>query len=151
MVSDNHVSTYLPLARPSTLSSLSNHTLLLGKSGETTARLAIDADGEVYYGPGGSKPFDGHCSFASMCKAADTAGSPTWHVTTRIWDPPKLSPGGRSAMLIESVPTARPGAVCHASHDRLALDAFVFLATTAGDHVVRVFLKNEEEEDGPGC
>lgn len=136
---------YLPLAGPSALSSLSNHTLLLGKSGEAEARLAIDADGEVYYGPGGNEPFAGHCSFTSMCKAADAAESASWHVTTRNWDPPKLSPGGRSAMLVENVPTVRRGTVCHASHDRMPLDVFMVLAATAGDHAIKVFLKNEDE------
>ena len=37
------------------------------------------------------------------------------------------------------------GTVCHASHDRMPLDVFMVLAATAGDHAIKVFLKNEDE------
>eukprot|EP01045_Picozoa_sp_COSAG04_P026753 COSAG04_NODE_3776_length_2539_cov_1.580738_3_plen_442_part_01 len=141
MVSDGHVSTYLPLAQPSALTGLSNHTLLLGMSGESTARIAIDADGTVSYGPGGEKPFTGSCSVAAMCKAAD---GPQWEIQTLAWDPPELSPGERSKLSIAS-PNLHRGAICHASHDGM-LEQFMVLAVTAGDGSARVFLKNEEEE-----
>ena len=116
MVSDGHVSTYLPLAQPSALTGLSNHTLLLGMSGESTARIAIDADGTVSYGPGGEKPFTGSCSVAAMCKAAD---GPQWQVQTLPWDPPALSPGERSKLSIASPNLHRGARIYQGPHLRL--------------------------------
>jgi hypothetical protein len=143
MVSDGQVSTYLPSRQPSALTGLTNHTLLLGKSGEHTARLSIDVDGHVHYGPGGDMPFTGGCSFDSMCKAATHA--PTLEeVQTREWDPPALPLGGRSKLRIVG-PRLRRGSICHASHDGISVDHFMVLVATAGDGIARVYLKNEEE------
>lgn len=146
MVSDGQVSTYLPLPHSSSLTGLTNHTLMLGKSGETTARLAIDGDGTVHYGPGGDQPFAGSCSFESICKAASNNARPAAlkDMQTLEWDPPALPPGGRATLPIVS-PGMTSSSICHASHTGISIDHFMVLAATAGDGAARVFLKNEEE------
>lgn len=59
------------------------HALLLGVSGEANARVAIQSDGSVHYGPGGNESFAGSCSFASMCKAATRLNE--CHSVQSIW------------------------------------------------------------------
>ena len=104
------------------------HALLLGVSGEANARVAIQSDGSVHYGPGGNESFSGSCTFASMCKAATRSqdvgtqyeDALRWKQFLRtLWDPPSLRPGKRAVTRVQTR-GVRPGDICHASHDQVS-------------------------------
>jgi hypothetical protein len=105
----------------------SDHALLFGLPGERTGRMAVDSDGSVRYGAGGSKPFD---TQVQRVKATSVA-----------WDPPPLSSARSNfAKLVVAVPEARPGDIATASHTKLG-EADAQLSASASDGKVVVILR----------
>ena len=70
------------------LSGLSTHALLVGMSGEPTARLAVDGDGSLKWGNGGKGN-----EFDTTLRRPITATTP--------WDPPPLAAGAANLTTIQ--------------------------------------------------
>ena len=97
----------------------SDHGLLLGISGEKTARLAVDCDGSIKWGPGGSADFD-----STLARQI---------TRTKEWDPESIQAVGGPAIAQTTiaVPGASPGDVVVAAHSGIGLDHAVQLVATA--------------------
>ena len=106
----------------------SDHALLLGLSGETTARLAVDCDGSIKWGPGAGADFD-----STLVRQI---------TQTKHWDPPPVQAIGGSAMAQTTivVPGASPGDIVTAAHTAIGLDHAVQLVATAAAGEVGVRL-----------
>lgn len=117
----------------------SGHALLFGLSGETTGRLAVEADGSVQWGGGRGATFDTtlHRSLTS----------------SMVWDPPALSTvSSRTKVRVPLVDVVR-GDVVSASHTGIDGEQDVDLGAVAADGyvVVKLRLVGDESVDvGPG-
>ena len=118
----------------------SGHALLVGLPGESAGRLAVDSDGSIRFGSGGSRAFDTQLDRVIA--------------KTVPWDPPALGgQGGKPdfAKLVVALPEATPGDIASASHTALG-EADVQLTASASDGKVVVILRalGRHETDVPG-
>ena len=105
----------------------SGHALLVGLPGEQTGRMALDTDGSMRFGPGGTEPFDTHVQ--------------RLQATSVTWDPPPLAGGHPDfAKLVVTVPSAAAGDLVTASHDTLG-ESPVQLSASASTGKAVVFLR----------
>eukprot|EP01045_Picozoa_sp_COSAG04_P005861 COSAG04_NODE_278_length_18351_cov_17.582676_11_plen_272_part_00 len=104
----------------------SSHALLLGLSGETKGRMAIEADGSMRFGDG-SGDFDTTMHRQRTAKVA--------------WDPPKLEAGSAVSQRVP-VPGAAPGDIATASHTGVTGEELVQLSANAVVGAVVVVLRN---------
>ena len=102
----------------------SDHGLLLGLSGETTGRLAIDCDGSIRWGAGNGAAFDSTLQ-RQISRTAE-------------WDPAALDSGSPIANITVPVPGASAGDIVTAAHTGVSLDHPVQLVATADNSQVRV-------------
>ena len=146
----------------------SEHPLMVGQSGETHGRLAIEADGSILFGKLLiNMPHPRVCpTIASIdavvhhqltnvtrgrgCTAGN--GSADFHTQLRSvtsvavrWTPePGLGPG-KAAATVVAVPGVSPGDVATASHDQIGLELVLIGANVAAEGLVQVILRNAGE------
>ena len=79
-----------------------SQSLMVGQSGEPSARFAVDANGSMHWGNGAASQF------------TTTVRSP--RSASVSWDPPALAAGAVATIEVE-VPGAAPGSLCAVSHE----------------------------------
>ena len=109
-----------------TLSAKSAHTLLFGLSGESNARMAIDADGTQLFGNGEEQPFD---SLLSRPRVVST----TWNFSIGGSDK------GSSVATKLAVLGAEPRDICTASHSGIGEASILLSAQVSETGVVKAF------------
>ena len=109
----------------------SEHPLLVGQSGESHGRLAIEADGSIMWG-------DGSHNFDTVLRR---------HIARKVdWDPERLEPGKVTTRLV-NVSGASAGDATTAGHSSIGLALVMLAANVAQDDQVQVIMRNVGDHD----